>query len=294
MENKETFYYNPELEIWVTALNQRPIYLIDANNYTKDVASALPPNYKSMSLYYYRMAKSEKPFISVEEPVDFDNYSFGNTFNLDPVIISSPQELLLMALAQRIYNLQEKELTAQILQNLLRSIRDHSLILPIDIPNDVNNKESFIQKYWDPNNNIDIIQVPWAIAVHDPTFLGQARYDHRWKLDVRGGIDKDHPGNLVIFFSIPFSNRFRRDWSEANLNLLGPIYVAISQQGKPASGEDVFNGRVQDFTASATLSSLFDNSSPFLEYQCKQFLDPNTPKILYCYGFSSYLMRKNR
>jgi hypothetical protein len=287
------FYYNPEMESWTTALNKRPIYLISAKNYTKDVASVLPTGYTSMKLYYYRMADSEEPFVSVEEPSEYNNNWFGDTFDLDPVMVSSPHELLLMALAQRVYNLEEEELTAKNLQDILISIQDHTLILPLDIPNDVTNKDSFITKYWDPNNNIDIIQVPWENAVNDPTFLGQARYDHRWKLDIRGGSDEDHPGNLVVFFSVPFSNRFRRDWSEANLNLLGPIYVAVQSQEKPGSGEAVFGGDVQDFTSSASITASFEGSSPFLEYQCNQFLDPNTPAILYCYSPSGYLLRKN-
>jgi hypothetical protein len=294
-ENDTIFYYNPETASWTTALNEKPIYLIDAKNYTTDVATALPKNYQSMSLFFYRMPDSEEPFISVEEPIEYDNNWFGDEFTSDRKVASSPHELLLMALTERINEVQEEELTAQMLRDSLKKIADRSLILTLDIPVDTSNNDQVVTKYWDPNNNIDIIQVPWKIAVADPSYFGQSRYDHKWKLDIRGGEDKEHPGSLVVFFSVPFSNRFKYDYSQANLNLLGPVYIAIQSQEKPHNGEVVFQRVVQDFTSSASHGHVYNEHVhySFLEYKCNQFVDGNTQMILYCYASSSYLMFRN-
>jgi hypothetical protein len=322
IENGTTYYYIPETDGWATALNQKSIWLVNSENYPNDVASALPAGYKSMSIYYYRMPGSPQTFYSVEEPSEYNSGSFGGKFSLEPHMWHSPQERVSMLLAERLNNKEEKDLTAQMLRDVLGEIADHSLSLALDVPVVAKDNSQVTTKYWDPNKNIDFIQIPWESTSNDPSFFGRLAYSYRWKLDVRGGEDETNPGNLVVMYATSYTYRLH-DWEEADVHLLGPIFVALISQQEPladyvsARGDDMNNFfgewalihktkgvsydeieatvhlfEMTDFAHSASISAYF--SAPFLEYQCIHFEKDGTQTVIYCYAPAEYLIKINK
>jgi hypothetical protein len=113
------------------------------------------------------------------------------------------------------------------------------------------------------------------------------------------------------------------DWEEADVHLLGPIFVALISQQEPladyvsARGDDMNNFfgewalihktkgvsydeieatvhlfEMTDFAHSASISAYF--SAPFLEYQCIHFEKDGTQTVIYCYAPAEYLIKINK
>ncbi|MBI3739390.1 MAG: hypothetical protein HY258_10125 [Chloroflexi bacterium] len=320
-ENGTIYYYIPEIDEWAIPLNQKPIWLVNSKNYPNDVKNSLPAGYKSMSINYYRTPDAQQVFYSVEEPDEYESGWFGDKFSLAPHMWHSPQELVAMLLAERLNKVEEKTLTAQMLRDVLRQIGYRHLILALDVPVVAKDNSQVTTKYWDPNKNIDFIQVPWESTQNDPSFFGRLSYSYHWKLDVRGGKDRDHPGNLVVIYATSYTYRLH-DWEEADVFLLGPIFVALISQQEPlldyvssrADDMNNFTGErtlihqtkgisyqeldaswhlfeMTDFAYSASISAYF--SAPFLEYRCIHFEKDGTQTIIYCYAPSEYLIKKS-
>lgn len=325
-ENETSYYYIPETSGWAIALNQMPIWLVDEKNSAGDIASGLPNGYKSMSIYYYRMPDSSQTFYSVEEPSKYASGATGNgEFSTKPNMFHTTQDYVAMVLAERLNGVEEKDLTAPMLKEVLNKIADHSLILALDIPKVAKDNSQITTKYWDPNNNIDFIEVPWGSTKDDPSFFGQRSFTYRWKLDVRGGKDESNPGNLVVIYATSYTFRLH-DWEEADIHLLGPIYVALQGQQEPRLDYVAFGGadlnnfideywtikrtkklnkeeldklwqtfhyeEMTDFSHSASISAFW--AYPFMDFQCFHFEKDGTQTIINCYAPSDYLIKKSR
>ncbi len=239
-------YYIPELKDWAIALDQSPIPLVNTMDYPKDVAEAWAGVFKSMVVHYYRMPGAEQPFLSVEVPREYDSGWFGNKFSIDPRTWNSPQTQVLMFLAARQNKLTDKTaLTAEMLGDVLKQIARRSLVLALNVPAVAKDNSQVTTKYWDPNQNIDVIQVPWKSTANDPSYFGRLSVSYHWKLDVRGGQDSAHPGRLLVYFATPYVNRVKHDFIEANTFLLGPLYPALLSQQEPQI--DFITDRADDF-----------------------------------------------
>lgn len=327
-EDGTTYYYIPEINGWVTALNQNPIWLVDEKNSAQNISGGLPDGYKSMRVYYYRLPGAAQTFYSVEEPSDYASGISGNSiFVAEPNMFHTTQDYVAMTLARRFNNVEELDLTPDMLQDVLTKIGDHSLVLALDVPTVAKDNSQVTTKYWDPNKNIDFVQIPWESTNNDPSFFGRLSATYRWKLDVRGGMDEAEPGNLVVIYATSYTYRLH-DWEEADMHLLGPIFAALISQQEPfldyiafsAADLNKFSGEfysiykpkglskeeeekiwasshyseMVDFAYSASLpAALFDKYAkpPFLEYQCVHF-DQAKQTIIYCYAPAPYLLKK--
>ena len=307
-ENGTVSYYIPETDGWATALNQRPIYLVSAINYSKDVVAGLPASCKSMSVYYYRMPDSEQPFFTVEKSPSYDKGWFGDTYDPRPNYWHSLPTEIAILLAERFNGVERSEVTMVMLRDSVRKVCNHSLALALDIPTVAKDNSKVTTKYWDPDNNIDIVQVSWNSTQNDPSFFGQLSLSLHWKLDVRGGEDRDHPGTLVVIYATPYEYRFRKDIWEAVTIILGPASVAILSQKEPLvdfvsyRADDLNNfmdearslhrstgmsydemyGPFSDFDPSK-LSISAAISNPFFNFKCIHFEKDGSQTIIDCY-----------